>query len=769
MRKIRNISNFKPFKQEPNGITAKYWIKIEKRTALYKESRYPSELKDLHDRLEANKNSGTPLSRRTSSKLKGVLPKRTKEAFSSGSGKQTHIGEEPIKFHVGEHIYSQLCKKVGIPCAKIEIVKNKRRIGCLSYDVREDISGVEFAERYILNSIDKIISNAEETYTNETATVEATGERYSLELIERSLRKIKNIEPEEADRLVKQLISVCLMDCLTNYNDRHTKNFAIVFDKKTGKALPIGTFDNGECLALRLSAKDMEDYLNGTKDYDRLMELCQSRIGSITTSLISFDELLDHVFFYYYRHADETAKAIIEKCTEDSIDEIIANMPGPILEPAVQKFIKKELLTNVEKISNKYEKYKTANRYRVNTYQNKKPEEANKLWADLIRKVDKNVEFDETIFGRQDIDFLHYLQKMQESYKGEAITDFDRKVVGWAFIYTKITQSLQEKGNTNYNISKIMDDLFHKELGIPSDFMYQIAETSKNFQRDVSEMDAVKMKMITDEYYSKAIGVRIMNQTLLMYKCRALTQVGKEGIQDYQMMATYYTEMNELSNIMRRQKLAELFTKNDEPYGVLKEYGITEKEDITRVMFEAIKKIKKTGARFKKSADLVTYVINSAKETFKGKKTCIKKWFYDEKDLQVIRQNTIILSNREKLTMSNNQDVKDFDTKAIRLGYSYVFTIGTRKDGSTSFAMTFRNKKEVPKEVLEKVKLIEEQATDKTTQKVDKKKFFKREKDNGEIKYVFGLDDEKAEENELFIKSCLKEIEKNCRRPDMEH
>ena len=45
MRKIRNISNFKPFKQEPNGITAKYWIKIEKRTALYKESRYPSELK----------------------------------------------------------------------------------------------------------------------------------------------------------------------------------------------------------------------------------------------------------------------------------------------------------------------------------------------------------------------------------------------------------------------------------------------------------------------------------------------------------------------------------------------------------------------------------------------------------------------------------------------------------------------------------------------------------------------------------------------------
>ena len=55
MGKIRNISSFKPFKQEPNGITAKYWIKIDKRAALYKESKYPSELKEIHDRIEANK------------------------------------------------------------------------------------------------------------------------------------------------------------------------------------------------------------------------------------------------------------------------------------------------------------------------------------------------------------------------------------------------------------------------------------------------------------------------------------------------------------------------------------------------------------------------------------------------------------------------------------------------------------------------------------------------------------------------------------------
>ena len=52
---IRNISSFRPFKQEPNGITAKYWIKVDKRAALYKESKYPSELKEIHDRIEANK------------------------------------------------------------------------------------------------------------------------------------------------------------------------------------------------------------------------------------------------------------------------------------------------------------------------------------------------------------------------------------------------------------------------------------------------------------------------------------------------------------------------------------------------------------------------------------------------------------------------------------------------------------------------------------------------------------------------------------------
>ena len=768
---IRNISSFKPFKQEPNGITAKYWIKVDKRAALYKESKYPSELKEIHERIEANRTSGTPLSKRTSSRLKGVLPKRTKEAFNSGSGKQTHVGEEPIKFHVAEHVYSQLCKKIGIPCAKIEIVRNKRRIGCLSYDVREDISGIEFSERYILNSIDKIISNAEATYTNATATVEETGERYSLELIERSLRKIKNIQPDEADRLVKQLISVCLMDCLTNYNDRHTKNFAIVFDKKTGKALPIGSFDNGESLALRLSTQEMKLYLSGEKDYSRLMESCQSRIGSITTSIISFDELLDHIFFYYYRHAEDTTQTILEKCNEKNIDEILKNIPGPILEPTVKQFIKKELLINRDRIGAKFEKYKTANHYRVNTYQPRDVNIANNQWVSLIRKVNKDINFDENIFERKDIDFLNYLQMMQEGYSSEPITDFDRKVTAWAYIYTKVEQALRsEEKNSNYDISKTLDGLFHLEMGIPSDFMYQIAETSKNFQRDVSEMDPVKLKMITDGYYNKAIGVRIANQTLLMYKCKALTECGKEYVDEYQMMVKNYREMTEFLKIMRTQKLGELFTKDGEEYGILKEQGITDKEDITRVMFEAIKKMQKQKVRFKNANGLVNYVLNSAKETFKGKKTCVKKWFYDDKELQVIKENTITMTNKEKLTMSNNQDIKDFDTKAIRLGYSYVFVIGTRADGKTSFAMTFRNKREVPRTVLELLKRLEEQATDKATGKLDKKKFFKREKENGEIKFVMSVDDSsEIKVDEKFIKNCAMEIAKNCRRPDMEH
>lgn len=770
MGKIRNISSFKPFKQEPNGITAKYWIKIDKRAALYKESKYPSELKEIHDRIEANKTSGTPLSKRSSSKAKGVLPKRTKEAFNSGSGKQTHVGEEPIKFHVAEHVYSQLCKKIGIPCAKIEIVRNKRRIGCLSYDVREDISGVGFSERYILNSIDKIISNAEETYANETSTVEETGERYSLELIERSLRKIKNISPDEADKLVKQLISVCLMDCLTNYNDRHTKNFAIVFDKKTGKALPIGSFDNGESLALRLSTQDMKAYLTGQKDYSHLMELCQSRIGSITNSIISFDELLDHIFFYYYRHAEDTTQTILEKCTEKNIDEIIKNIPGPILEPTVKQFIKKELLINRDRIGEKFEKYKTANHYRVNTYQHKNVDIANRQWSELLRKINPTMGFDENIFEAKDINFLNYLQMMQEGYSSEPITDFDRKVTAWAYIYTKVEQALRNRDNTNYDISKTMNDLFHIEIGIPTDFMYQIAETSKNFQRDVSEMDPVKLKMITDGYYNKAIGVRIANQTLLMYKCKALTECGKEHLEEYQMMVKNYQEMTEFSKIMRRQKLGDLFKKGDEEYGILKEYGITEKEDITRVMFEAIKRIKTNRVRFKTGSSLVNFVINSAKETFKGKKTCVKKWFYDDNELKAIKDGTITFTNKEKFTMSNNQDIKDFDTKAIRLGYSYIFVIGTRRDGASSFAMTFRNKREVPRTVIEMMKRIEEQSTNKTTGKLDKKKFFKREKENGEVKYVMSMSEDGAIKiDEHFIKNCMLEIANNCRRPDMEH
>ena len=770
MGTIRNISSFKPFKQEPNGITAKYWIKVDKRNALYKESKYPSELKEVHDRLEANRKSGTPLSKKGSNQLNGIIPRRTKEALTSNTGKHAHVGEEPIKFHVAEYVYSQLCRKIGIPCAKIEIVRNKRRIGCLSYDVREDISGIEFSERYILNSIDKIISNAEETYSNDTSTVKETGEKYSLELIERSLRKIKNINPEEADKLVKQLISVCLMDCLTNYNDRHTKNFGIVFDKKTGKAHPIGSFDNGECLALRLSQQEMKAYISGVKDYKHLMDICQSRIGSMTVSFISFDELLDHVFFYYFKHADETAKNIIENCKAKNINEIVDNIPGPNLDKTVKDFIKKELQINTARMSEKYNKYKILYDYKTKTFESGKSKDANNLWASIIRKVDNNVDFDENIFEDKDLNFLKYLQGMQEGFSDDPLTDFDKETATYAFLYAKINQSLKSKEKDNYTAQRVMNKLFQEELGIPNSFIYQIAETAKNFQMDVAEMDSVKMKMIIDGYSSKAVGVRISNQTLLLYKCRALTECGRDGYQDYLKMVTKYKEMNELSKIMRRQKLEELFVKDGEPYGVLKEYGIIEKEDILRTMFGAIKKIKKSEVRFKTASSLVNYVINSAKETFKGKKTCIKKWFYDDSELTVIKNNTVTLANKEKFTASFKENIKDFDTKAIRLGYSYVFITGTRLDGEDYFAMTFRNKREVPKELIERLKVIEERATDKNTNKVNKKKFFRREKENGEIKYVITpMDDDEIKIDEDFIKSCLTDIVKNCRRPDMEH
>lgn len=203
---FRDISNLPVKREENRGHYRKYWIEIQDKDN----------------------------------------PNETKNALFKESKRRESDSTDYELTHYGEYIYYLISKKIGFPCAKIEIVQKDGKLGILSYNVLEDIDkqNQDKTGRYILVDFATLIQGIRNDFDATNLIVPSTGEHYSIDLILDAVGKRVNLTCKENEqketqneseekykelykKIEKNIVSLCIVDSLLYCEDRHSLNGAV--------------------------------------------------------------------------------------------------------------------------------------------------------------------------------------------------------------------------------------------------------------------------------------------------------------------------------------------------------------------------------------------------------------------------------------------------------------------------------------------------------------------------------------------------------------
>lgn len=241
--------------------------------------------------------------------------------------------------HVSECIAQDLSDLLEIPCARFELGTYKGREGSMSYNIAESSGSVLIEGIYCINLAYKNY-DAEKLFDGET------GDRYSLEMIEKALSGLN---------LFDSFLPILVFDFLIGNTDRHQSNWALLMKDEKFEISPL--YDNSSSLCAYIKEDMIKKYLG----HDLL--LWKSLVDTKSKSLIRISckdkkqpthlGMLKVLHEKYFQQTRKTADKIKMRITENSICEIL-NKYNEGLSESRKILIKKYLLSKVELIKNIY-------------------------------------------------------------------------------------------------------------------------------------------------------------------------------------------------------------------------------------------------------------------------------------------------------------------------------------------------------------------------------------------------------------------------------
>ena len=166
--------------------------------------------------------------------------------------------------HVSECIAYDLANLIGIPCARFEIGVYNGREGSMSYNI------VTHKNEMLIEGI-YCISLQYSHFDAETLTDLETGDRYSLEMIKKSL---------EPFGLFARFLPILVFDFLIGNTDRHQSNWALVKEDDEVRLSPL--YDNSSSLCAYIGERKIDQYLGKENYYDQTIDTV-TKIESVMT------------------------------------------------------------------------------------------------------------------------------------------------------------------------------------------------------------------------------------------------------------------------------------------------------------------------------------------------------------------------------------------------------------------------------------------------------------------------------------------------------
>ena len=235
--------------------------------------------------------------------------------------------------HVSECIASDIAGLIGIPCAKFEIGMYNERAGSISYNIVEH-EGAALIEG--IYGISLVYNN----YDSEKLMDIKTGEKYSLEMIEKVLNKFE---------LFENFLSIVVFDYLIGNTDRHQSNWAFLMKDKNITLSPL--YDNSSSLCAYVSESRIDQYLG--KDQLLWKSLVDTKSKSLIRITVNDKKLPTHteiLRFIKKNYFDQT-KIITDRIekfvTEANICDILDKY-DEVLSEKRKILIKKYLLSKIQ-------------------------------------------------------------------------------------------------------------------------------------------------------------------------------------------------------------------------------------------------------------------------------------------------------------------------------------------------------------------------------------------------------------------------------------
>lgn len=247
--------------------------------------------------------------------------------------------------HVSECIAYELSKLIELPCARFELGVFEGREGSMSYNI------VDWKSSKVLEEGISCINHVYETYDADCLVDIKTGDKYSLEMIRRSL---------DSFGLYDEFLRIPVFDFLIGNTDRHQSNWALIKENKDCSISPL--YDNSSSLCAYVK-KEKIDLLLG-KDYTLWKSLVDTKSKSIIrihckdVGQPTHSEVLQFLRKNNYTATKDIVEKIIENVTDRSICDILDKYDNENLSEKKKELIKKFLMSKIMMMKDIYSERK---------------------------------------------------------------------------------------------------------------------------------------------------------------------------------------------------------------------------------------------------------------------------------------------------------------------------------------------------------------------------------------------------------------------------
>lgn len=274
----------------------------------------------------------------------------TYDGFSYGSGtsnqewiisnKTGQIGlfkERKTEFttdNFSEKIASQIAKIIGIECAEIDLAIRDNRIGVVSYKINSDTENIIEGINYI--------SKIYPLYNRNNLTDEASNEKYSLDMILKSINGL-NLESD--------LFKIFIFDFIIGNTDRHHSNWAILRDSENVKICPL--YDNASSLCAYESDERIEKNLASEKWINARIDSSSKSLIRLNGKKVRHSDFVRYIKDNYYSETIQFVCNIKNRLNNSVIEELIYSYKGLLSENKIS-LLKIYLEEKVKLLSNIY-------------------------------------------------------------------------------------------------------------------------------------------------------------------------------------------------------------------------------------------------------------------------------------------------------------------------------------------------------------------------------------------------------------------------------